>query len=398
MRYYKPGMIKKTLVAVAISATLYSLEVSANNNTRAHGTSSAATLSSVGHRPVITSAGVFTDSSLTKNITSSSTSISKGDQLFIKVDGVNDPDSDILESEFYCNVYGLNDSGKSSLVVENIPCTSDPDGTIPVDVNDDFRDKRIIVDVFAQSDESAAQMNGYTPVPLRSLAYRITSANAVVDSAPIPFLRPAYAEVNGRRIDVDRGDPDNPHDDVIYIPSAFAGAKIKVFIEGGTPKYKVNTVGTTFSTVTNFSDTHSAEITIKDNFINSPDGFQTFSVLDGGGRPGGNIINFKIKAAEMFLSRPYKANWNDAKSDCETSGYIFPALRPHDSPETLSHSTLFWGGYAKYSFPNASENHWTGSELGGDEAESMTLDQPNSVVSGYSKKALSLYFVCKKTF
>ncbi|ECN9266978.1 hypothetical protein ZL58_23525 [Salmonella enterica subsp. enterica serovar Typhimurium] len=398
MRNHKSVMLKKTLLAVTISANLFSLEVFANNNIRTHGVNSAATLSSVGHRPVITSAGVFTDPLLTRNITSASTSISKGDKLFIKVDGVNDPDSDTLEPEFYCNVYGLDDSGKNSLVAENISCSSGPDGAVPVAVNDNLRDKRIVVDIFAQSDVSAAQMNGYTPVPLRSLAYRITSANAVVDSTPIPFLRPAYAEVNGKRIEVDRGDPANAHDDVIHLPSVFAGAKIKVFIEGGTPIYKVNTVGDSFSTVTNFSDTHSAEITINDNFINSPNGFQTFSVLDGGGRPGGNIINFKIKAAEMFLSRSYKANWNTAKSDCEGAGYIFPALRPSESPGTLSHSTLFWGGYAKYSFPNASETHWTGTELGPDTAESMTLDQSNSIVSDYGNKTLSFYFVCKKTY
>lgn len=46
-------MIKKTLLAVAISATLFSLEVSANNNTRANGATSAPTAqASVGHRPV----------------------------------------------------------------------------------------------------------------------------------------------------------------------------------------------------------------------------------------------------------------------------------------------------------------------------------------------------------
>lgn len=46
-------MIKKTLLAVAISATLFSLEASANNNTRANGATSAPTAEpSVGHRPV----------------------------------------------------------------------------------------------------------------------------------------------------------------------------------------------------------------------------------------------------------------------------------------------------------------------------------------------------------
>lgn len=46
-------MIKRTLLAVAISATLFSLEVSANNNARANGAISAPTAeASVGHRPV----------------------------------------------------------------------------------------------------------------------------------------------------------------------------------------------------------------------------------------------------------------------------------------------------------------------------------------------------------
>lgn len=50
-------MIKKTLLAVAISATLFSLEASANNNPRANGATSAATLASVGYRPVATPDG-----------------------------------------------------------------------------------------------------------------------------------------------------------------------------------------------------------------------------------------------------------------------------------------------------------------------------------------------------
>ncbi|EBY5691696.1 hypothetical protein D5C20_18750 [Salmonella enterica subsp. enterica serovar Enteritidis] len=45
-------MIKRTLLAVAISATLFSLEASANNNVRANSATSAATPASVGHRPV----------------------------------------------------------------------------------------------------------------------------------------------------------------------------------------------------------------------------------------------------------------------------------------------------------------------------------------------------------
>lgn len=46
-------MIKKTLLAVAISATFFSLEASANNNVRANGATSAPTAqASVGHRPV----------------------------------------------------------------------------------------------------------------------------------------------------------------------------------------------------------------------------------------------------------------------------------------------------------------------------------------------------------
>lgn len=45
-------MIKKTLLAVAISATFFSLGASANTNTRANGGEAATTLASVGHRPV----------------------------------------------------------------------------------------------------------------------------------------------------------------------------------------------------------------------------------------------------------------------------------------------------------------------------------------------------------
>lgn len=47
-------MMKKTLFAMAVSATLFSLEASANNNVRANGATSATTLPSVGHRPVAT--------------------------------------------------------------------------------------------------------------------------------------------------------------------------------------------------------------------------------------------------------------------------------------------------------------------------------------------------------
>ncbi|MEB2307513.1 ZirU family protein [Citrobacter braakii] len=50
-------MIKKTLLAVTISATFFSLEASANNNARANSATSATTLASVGHRPVATPDG-----------------------------------------------------------------------------------------------------------------------------------------------------------------------------------------------------------------------------------------------------------------------------------------------------------------------------------------------------
>lgn len=45
-------MIKKTLLAVAMSATFISLGASANNNTRANGSDVATTLPSVGYRPI----------------------------------------------------------------------------------------------------------------------------------------------------------------------------------------------------------------------------------------------------------------------------------------------------------------------------------------------------------
>lgn len=50
-------MIKKTLLSVAVSATLFSLEASANNNARANSATSATTQASVGHRPVATPNG-----------------------------------------------------------------------------------------------------------------------------------------------------------------------------------------------------------------------------------------------------------------------------------------------------------------------------------------------------
>lgn len=50
-------MMKKTLLAVAVSATLLTFDVSANNNVRANGATSATTLASVAHRPVATPDG-----------------------------------------------------------------------------------------------------------------------------------------------------------------------------------------------------------------------------------------------------------------------------------------------------------------------------------------------------
>lgn len=51
-------MLKKTLVAVAISASLFSVEALANtNNTRANGAVSESTLPSVGHRPIAVTTG-----------------------------------------------------------------------------------------------------------------------------------------------------------------------------------------------------------------------------------------------------------------------------------------------------------------------------------------------------
>lgn len=45
-------MMKKTLLAVAVSATLFTFDVSANTNARANSATSEATSASVGHRPV----------------------------------------------------------------------------------------------------------------------------------------------------------------------------------------------------------------------------------------------------------------------------------------------------------------------------------------------------------
>ncbi|MGL5456655.1 MAG: hypothetical protein ACRDB3_17435 [Citrobacter telavivensis] len=364
--------------------------------------SAKTTLPSVGHRPVITSASVFTGPGGTGDITLSSTNVSTGGQLFVNVDSVADVDGDPfttpLDSSFYCTVYGLNSSAPDLLVAENVPCAKGQQGSIPITLNNNLLGKRIAVDIYTHSDASAAQSNGYTPSPLKSLAYRVTSSNTVVDATPAPFLRPAYAVVNGKRIEVDRGDPANPYDDVISLPSAFAGAAITVFIEGGTPVYHVNS-GDAYSAVVNSPDTHSAEITIKDNFINNTDGTLTFGVVDS----GRYVINFKIKIAEMFVSRPSKASWHDAKTNCEGSGYEFPNLGTGSIddptiPGTLAHSTLFWGGYSKYSFPNASAFHWTRSENNFRNGITMSLDQPNSVISQVSDKNESYHFICKKVF
>ncbi|MEB2307511.1 hypothetical protein [Citrobacter braakii] len=365
--------------------------------------SAKTTQPSVGHRPVITSARVFAGPGSTDDITLSSTHVKTGGQLFVNVDSVADVDSDPftapLNSSFYCTVYGLNGNAPDSLVAENVPCVNGPQGAIPISITtNNLLGKRVAVDIYAHSDASAAQSNGYTPSPLKSLAYRVTSSNTVVDATPAPFLRPAYAVVNGKRIEVDRGDPANPYDDVISLPSAFAGAEITVFIEGGTPVYHVNT-GDAYSAVVNSPDTHSAKMTIKDNFINSTDGMLTFGVVDS----RRDVINFKIKIAKMFLSKPIKASWHDAKTDCEGSGYKFPylgtgAVDDPTIPGTLAHSTLFWGGYSKYSFPNASEFHWTGSEYDSLNGFSMRLNQPNNVISQWSDKNTKYNFVCKKVF
>lgn len=373
------------------------------------GTVSAQTsLLSVGHRPVIELASVYADPLFKNDISSTSTNIEAGDQLYVKVDTVTDKiDGDELSSNFTCDVSKIDNKNTSVLVAVNIPCVKGPDGSIPITLDSEFVGQRIAVDIYAHSNISAAQSEGYTPTPIKSLAYRVKSSNSVIDNSQIPFLRPAYAEVNGKRIEVDRGDPANAHDDVIHLPSAFVGAKMKVFLEGGRPNYRINTVGNNiFSTVTNSSNTHSAEITIKDSVINSNDGKLAFSAIDNNGRPGGEIINFYIKIEEVFLSKAYKATWNGAKTDCESSGYIFPYVGQggqngdpgNQGPGSLSHSMLFWGGYSKYSFPNASENHWTRTEVDSKNGIAMTLDQPNSINTWYGDKNSPLYFVCKKVF
>ncbi|EMK7037465.1 hypothetical protein V9U04_004886 [Salmonella enterica subsp. enterica] len=186
-----------------------------------NGVSAQTTLPSVGHRPVITSASVFTGLGATGDITLSSTNVRTGGQLFVNVDSVADVDGDPftapLDSSFYCTVYGLNSSAPDLLVADNVPCSKGQQGSIPITLNDNLLGKRIAVDIYTHSDASAAQSNGYTPSPLKSLAYRVTSSNTVVDASPVPFLRPAYAVVNGKRIEVDRGDPDNVNDDVIGV-------------------------------------------------------------------------------------------------------------------------------------------------------------------------------------
>lgn len=107
-------MIKRTLLAVAISATLFSLEASANNNTRANGAISAPTAqASVGHRPVATPDGG-------KDLEVSGTLIT-GETLTINKFFITDADGD-----------GEGTSGKEANLAKTLAGTPGSSGVTPV--------------------------------------------------------------------------------------------------------------------------------------------------------------------------------------------------------------------------------------------------------------------------
>lgn len=322
--------------------------------------------------------------------------------------GMRDPDNNFGANEdidmysAFCKKYRVAPDGNEKFLGEFADCEKNDGGYFHKATEADigYRFKFVM-----WWETMSSTTPGYTASPSKTL-------EQVIITPPVSstLLRAAYAEVNGKKIKVDRGDPNNAHDDTIYLPSAFAGASFKVYIEGGNPGYKLGSAGSdahNYTTIGNTDPTnHNALITVKDNFVNSANGTLTYSIIDGGGVAGGNVINFKIKVTEMFLSKTYKKNWNDARTDCESGGYVFPYLGQSGSngdpgsqaPGSLSNSTLFWGGYSKYSFPNASEYHWTRTESDSMNGIAFKLDQPNSIISGYADKRSLYHFVCKKVF
>ncbi|MCU6274018.1 hypothetical protein KWI08_08925 [Morganella morganii] len=175
------GMLPATIgVAMALLSGMAKAEdKAAKPQPLAGAVSTQTTLPSVGHRPVITDAGVYADSSMQKDITDNATIIPVGGKLFVDVRNVSDPDSDDLTSDFICNVFAIEADNTETLLADAVSCSKNADGSIPLSIANNIAGKKVAVDIYANSDLPVAQGKGYLPVPDKSLAYRITSSNQV---------------------------------------------------------------------------------------------------------------------------------------------------------------------------------------------------------------------------
>lgn len=219
-------------------------------------------------------------------------------------------------------------------------------------------------------------------------------------------FRVAFVEVNGNKIEVDRNNNDSPDDDVVTIPSVFAGAKFSIYLEGGTPSYKIETEepSSIYASVSMTDpDTHSSTVTVNNQFVNSKDGTISLRVQDSHQYE----FSFNIRFDEYYLSLDQMASQEKGEQLCERNGYVLPYLGTFIEPSgsfgkgSLSASTLLWGGYDKYGFNNASELHWTASGFINDTALTYSLSKPlsNDVPYGLIRNRSSHhYIICKKSF
>lgn len=219
-------------------------------------------------------------------------------------------------------------------------------------------------------------------------------------------FRVAFVEVNGHKIKVDRNNNDSPDDDVVTIPSVFAGAKLSIYLEGGNPSYKIKTEESSsmYASVSMTDpDTHSATVTVNKHFVNSKDGAISLRVQDSHQYE----FTFNIKFDEYFLSLDKMVSQEKGEQLCEKNGYVLPYLGTFGDPSgvfgkgSLSASTLLWGGYDKYGFNNARELHWTASGFVSDTALTYRLSKPqnSNIPYGIARERSSAHhIICKKSF
>lgn len=362
-------------------------------------------IASVGFRPKISSAIITYDK---KDITNSQTIISTSESIEISSVTTSDPDNDPVLVDTWCSVSIRDEVGNEKTILPTTKCTdkASNDSTIPISIKPEYANHFLIIDLYAKTDLIKTNNLGYNATPDISNKYRVISAKPISATKSEPY-EVAYIEVNGKKIVPDRLDTSTANDDNINLPSAFSGAKVKVYAHGGVPPYRFNSLSSYAKVEGSGIEPDSADIVINESIINSSDGTLKFSIVDA----TRNVINFSMTIDEFFFSNGKKESWDNSKKSCEDGGYIFPHLGQSTSggdlgqlaKGTVTNSLFFWGSYLPYGFPNATESHWTASEFsidGIDKTQGLAiqLNRAHHIISSYADKQTQLHFLCKKVY